>query len=103
MGVYIKGMEKPKCCLDCWTMHLHAVIGCEIIGEPNEIAPNCPLVEVKEPHGRLIDADVLCERLMTEWHTADENGKKIISEVMADVVTPIVVGTPTVIEAEGSE
>ena len=45
---------------------------------------------------RPIDADKLCEDLLTRWHTADENSEKMIQEVMADVVTPIVVMQPTV-------
>ncbi len=45
---------------------------------------------------RLIDADRLCEDLMTRWHTADKNSEKMIQEVMADVVTPIAVSQPTI-------
>ena len=45
---------------------------------------------------RLIDADELSERLMTAWDTADLEGKKTVSEVMAKVVVPIVVGTRTI-------
>ena len=105
MSILIKGMRMPKddvhafkriTITNNWIdgeviMLAHDTITNEFIGE---------VVEVQEPHGRLIDADVLCERLMANWITADENGKQIIPEVMADVVTPIVVGTPTVIEAE---
>ena len=39
MAILIKGMEMPKSCF------------------------NCPLIEVPEPHGRLIDADALVEDL----------------------------------------
>ena len=45
--------------------------------------------------GRLIDCDVLCERLLNAWDCFDKEKKKDISRIMADVVTPIVVGTPT--------
>lgn len=45
---------------------------------------------------RLIDAEVLAEGLSKRWHTADENAEIIISEVMANVVIPILAGTPTV-------
>ena len=94
MGVYNPMAKMPDNCAVCKEECGHRNI------TAHKRHKRCPLIEVKTPHGRLIDADALCERLMTEWHTADENGKKIISEVMADVVTPIVVGTPTVIEAE---
>lgn len=68
-------------------------------------ANNCMIAEGAEaveipPHGRLIDADELCKRLLTAWHTAETEEYRIICEVMSDVVTPIVVGTPTVIEAD---
>ena len=43
---------------------------------------------------RYIDADELCEALLKRWDTADKLAQKLISEVMADVVTPIVVGMP---------
>ena len=46
--------------------------------------------------GRLIDASALCEALMTRWSIADKNAEKMIQEVMADVVTPIVVSQPTI-------
>ena len=54
-------------------------------------------------HGRLIDADALCNRLLTAWGTADKEKKTLISAVMADVVTPIVVGTPTIIPADNED
>ena len=45
---------------------------------------------------RLIDADVLCDRLIGAWNTAEKESEQLICGVMAKVVTPIVVGTPTV-------
>ena len=45
---------------------------------------------------RLIDADVLCDRLINAWNTAEKESEQLICGVMAKVVTPIVVGTPTV-------
>ena len=65
MGIYVKGMGMPKNCAECPV----ALSGkyCRIsqtyttyIKLP--IRPgHCPLVEVPEPHGRLIDADELAE------------------------------------------
>ena len=104
MGIYMLKAEMPHDCCECY--HKHA---CERYWArlgTSELIPwdsrddNCPLVEVKNPHGRLIDIEVLCERLLTAWDTADEEGKQIVSAVIADVVTPIVVGVPTVIESE---
>ena len=45
---------------------------------------------------RLIDADRLCEDLLNRWSIADTRKEELIRQVMADVVTPIVVSQPTV-------
>lgn len=63
----------------------------------NAILKGTPL---PQGHGRLIDADELCQGLMKRWNTANERLEALISEVMSDVVTPIVVSTPTIIEAD---
>ena len=49
----------------------------------------CPLVEVKEPHGRLIDAD----ETIRIWEGATIEGS----------IKPLIDVRPTVIEAEGRE
>ena len=51
-------------------------------------------------HGRLVDADELCMGLVECWHTADANAQAVIKDVIADVVIPITVGLPTVLEAD---
>ena len=64
MGVYIKGMVMPDNCMKCilrvrdknksWCL----VSGKRLARSLLEIMPSgCPLIEVPEPHGRLIDAD----------------------------------------------
>ena len=45
---------------------------------------------------RLIDADRLCEDLLNRWNIADTKKEELIRQVMADIVTPIVVSQPTV-------
>ena len=62
MGVYIKGMEMPKGCIDC---PLNYDTTCNLIpfGLPDETngserREDCPLVPVPD-HGRLIYADAL--------------------------------------------
>lgn len=49
-----------------------------------------------EKRMRLIDANKLCEDLLTRWELADKNKEDVIRQVMADIVTPIVVSQPTV-------
>lgn len=106
-SLLIKQAEKPKDCGHCWAVDFnvcgftHKDVAEEVYR--GEYAKDCPMVEIPTPHGRLIDADELCDNLLSKWDTADEQGQKIISEVMARVVTPIVVRTPTVIEADEGE
>lgn len=45
---------------------------------------------------RLIDAEALASDLMERWNTADEDAEKEIIAVLANIVTPILVGQPTV-------
>ena len=58
MGVFIKGMEMPKNCVVCKNYYY-----CELWSKLTvnkrckERHPDCPIVEVKEPHGNLIDID----------------------------------------------
>lgn len=63
MGVYVKGMKMPKNCLECEIRSYDANAGEEycpfsqIVCLSIGIQDNCPLVEVPEPHGDLIDRD----------------------------------------------
>lgn len=55
MSVLIKGMEMPHNCYECW-------IPCTVeLQDQNRLSRSkyCPCVEVKVPHGRLTDADIL--------------------------------------------
>lgn len=46
--------------------------------------------------GRVIDVDKLCTDLMERWDIADKQKEELVKQVMADIVTPIVVSQPTV-------
>ena len=92
MGVYIKGMKMPKNCIECPFSDHEA--WCLIPGDPKmryycpkeEISEHCPLVEVSESHGRLIDADEICFSMT--------NG------IDQDIAEEAIRETTTVIEAE---
>ena len=73
MGLYIKGMEVPKDCGRCF------------VGDRTICANGCPLVTVKEPHGRLIDES------------------KVYSTGVDADAGHCITDAPTVIEAEGEE
>ena len=96
MSILIKRFNKPKNCLECWDMCLHAILGCEadFSGEPIRayeymVGHNCPMVEVPTPHGRLIDIDEIMAK-----HTDWEKG------VMTEPTFFELVFAPAVIETE---
>ena len=62
MGIYIQGMDVPKDCGECFLIKSctgkHWEITKDDTGYNGEyVKDSCPLTEVPEPHGRLIDAD----------------------------------------------
>ncbi len=108
MSILIKGMKIPSCCDGCsfsdWS-NLHQTVCCKIrYYEPcfayhsreyeDKRADFCPLVEVPEPHGRLIDGDALERKV-------DDIGLGYY-EVLG-VTEDTIEMAPTIIEAEGSE
>ena len=92
MSVLIKGMEMPE---DCFSCPLKEEGFCNITnayaGEINERNSDCPLVELPEHHGRLIDAD----ELKTAFPRCDNNMDIKIASVRATINH-----MPTIIEAE---
>ena len=98
MAVLFKGMEAPKDCIVCpfgWNgcnkQHDFVYMGCR--------PDNCHLIEVHEPHGRLIDADALIEfienRYEITWKDDYEGG---IKDACVDILEKIST-MPTVIHA----
>ena len=68
MGVYVKDMEMPENCDDCWALDEYGDYPrCRITEEQRgynfrireQRMEHCPLIEVPTPHGRLIDMDGL--------------------------------------------
>ena len=73
MGVYIKGIDMPTNCSRCifkapvndYSFDSVCKITHEECAESGR-NKHCPLTEVLEPHGGLIDADVLLEAIRTD-------------------------------------
>ena len=95
MSIIVKGMEMPKNCRECPFGEFEDAVwyACSTLclsfknpgGEYK--ADSCPLVELPEKHGRLIDGDYLYSRFKSNG-CHDENVYRFIKE------------EPTVIEAE---
>ena len=116
MGVYIKWMQMPKGCNECCFCSGYMTGQARILGyvclaslgkedsvrgrrKIDELCflcrPNwCPLVELPNKHGRLIDAD----ELKTAFPRCDNNMDIKIASVRATINH-----MPTIIEAEGVE
>ena len=104
MSILIKGMEMPRNCLECELYGAMYSSGCDVASlgipkrynyDPHTRPDWCPLVELPEKHGRLIDADKIIK---------DMNEMKVKGEAFVTAVeyVKIIVGeAPTVIEAEG--
>lgn len=99
MGVYIKGMEMPKHCMDCPFMVSRDGDDCILqSAEANEnfesweqMKAGCPLVPIP-PHGRLIDAD----EMRDEWLINGENEYVYDTNAFLESID----NQPTVIPAE---
>ena len=112
MGVYVKGMSMPHSCWECTDEDragLNVTIAVngakcpftekiitreEFDMHSNKRHPACPLVEVAEPHGRIVDEKMITEvkyRLIED--EIGGNLKKQISNITS-------VDAPTVIPSE---
>ena len=107
MGIYIKGLKAPENCCDCrrigWS-NLRQVYICDVYDKPiaklatdcsTGIPEWCPITNVPEPHGDLIDRDALEADILPEW-----NGLYVPDNAYSE---KLIYNAPTVIEAEGSE
>lgn len=94
MGVYNPLAEMPKSCAVCESRD-SCPISNYIDGTYRPFRhPNCPLVEVKAPHGDLIDRDALLFDNSAAFH--DIGG-------YTNAAWEAVDNAPTIIEAEGKD
>lgn len=111
MSILIRGMKMPTTCEECDFCHwsnLHQTGICDRCGD-EPVCPDygtnykrtrarfCPLVDLPEKHGRLIDGDVLSFNL---------DGMMAVSPtgyIHGDTVADMIDDAPTIIEAEGDK
>ena len=106
MSVLIRGMEMPQRCGQCklyhaeYPMYCLAVEGHRTVGAPYGMPrPDwCPLIEVKEPHGRLGDLDTLQEQIKLSVQGAHMS---VLWKQGMAYAHGLVETSKTVIEAEG--
>lgn len=98
MSVIVKGMEMPKNCTGC-------PICCGLHYQHRDEKgrrPDCPLVELPEKHGRLVDADKLADLLSKEKEKVVGEGNLFLCFAVG-FAWGFITKEPTVVEAEGSE
>lgn len=112
MSVLIKGMEMPTKCVSCDLRAFNGIMDeCRAMRrkmcgfEYQKGFPEwCPLVEVKTPHGRLIDAKDLSDRVL-KWLPPDPCGKEELEyPIEADICVSLMMDideSETIIESEG--
>lgn len=103
MGVLIKGMKMPESCFQCpFRIKINPDdICCRAMMREFEETwgsivcrhIDCPLVEVKEPHGDLVERDALLRG----------EGRYIITFGKEGIDVEEIERAPTVIEAEGND
>ena len=95
MSVLIKGMEMPYNCWDCSLLNASSC-PCKNYSSALEYTtnrhPNCPLIEIPEPHGRLGDLDAL------PWYLANTSVKYATYEDW-EMLCDAIAAAPTVIPA----
>lgn len=107
MSVIVKGVSVPKNCYTCAKYMWSPLCPCWH-GDANASYyrtsrhPNCPLAEVKKPHGRLKDADALLsdDEIVQILTSNPQRTGKLIKE-FAEMFVDKVNRQPTIIEAEG--
>jgi len=104
-SLLIKGMDMPNGCINpkngnACPILLYCMCGCThpLVGKRGA---DCPLVEIPT-HGRLIDADELKARVMSQIQGSFQNGNKE-TLVFAQGLNMFLEYSPTVIEASEVE
>ena len=114
MSLLIKDMSMPKSCKYCLCREYPkfsfesdwCCLNQKTISDVKVISPNCPLIKIPTPHGRLIDVDKLYKKFKNEYcnRNCDSSiqGKKC-DHCGVPRALNIILNAPTIIEAEVSE
>jgi hypothetical protein len=114
MSILIKCIEMPKSCVDCpCSLNMffcRALDGREVTDrtgiefkEDGIVVSRpdwCPLVEVPEKHGDLIDTDRLLGVLGMSLLNAETCNAQEVHTVLMTLVMPLIASQPIIIEAE---
>ena len=97
MSMFINGENPPKSCYVCgWYNKVQCPVNDGRYYYRVQRHPSCPLTEIKEPHGRLIDIKSVEDG---KFVTVSNDYQRWWNGALESVID----NAPTVIEAEGSE
>jgi hypothetical protein len=111
MSVVIKGMEMQSGCRECPLCQYYPMVGetrCRRTGEVlasgfgtikfSGRSEHCPLVELPEKHGRLIDADAYVSMMEGKC-----DYEKALDQCVLSICRGGIKLMPTIVEAEGED
>lgn len=123
MGILIKGMKMPENCCKCewhesyggdydWCHACRLTGNMPIENAESKRSDECPLTELPEKHGRLVDADeflkkmnlaiAMISRMIKEFGAEDDEVLQMELKSYRDIRDGLK-EEPTIIEAEGDE
>ena len=103
MGVYNPWAEMPRSCVACDFRYSCPLSSPTAHGIFGFVHPDCPLVEVSVPHGRLGDLETLKAEISRTYEYEYPTASGAFDEFAAILVPNIIKNAPTVIEAEGKD
>ena len=107
MSILINGMKMPQSCSNCnwsrysfpnaWCSMTHHKVDIEVAknGRPDD----CPLIEVPEPHGRLIDANAMFKDICDSINEMTAIGVAVDGQWLWDKLNDALKNAPTIIPA----
>ena len=102
MAILVEGMEMPYNCWDCSLLNASSC-PCKNYSSALEYTtnrhPNCPLIEVPEPHGNLIDADEIFVEFVIEGQRSKRYKLGEKWELNGEEIRSVISRLPTVIPA----
>lgn len=101
MSIIVKGMKMPTTCTRCTLDAFGYCVAARRYSESStthERASFCPLVELPEKHGRLIDADAYVSMMEEKC-----DYEKALDPYVLSVCRGGIKLMPTIVEAEGEE
>lgn len=102
MGLYLPTNKKPRCCQECNWFGIKDLLECdpkEFFGY--DIPKDCPIVEVKTPHGKLVDSEAVMDDIDTCIEALSRVGITIDADTLWGKLNDAMNNAEIVIKAEG--